>query len=334
MPFIPLLTLAFNTFIGFLLVAFIVVGLVIWLVVVIVKAVLETSREAVAERERAKTRAFLHERWEESFPAVPYPDEFNEINYDPDNDAITAYDLVLPHWEHPRNDGTRDARYSSTSYYYGGSEFVSGPWRVTFDSPREAVRFVQRMRAGGVEVTPHRWESEKALSQSSVAGYNLPIMDAKEILDRFRYDPYGFERFCVDLYRKLGYTGRATRRSSDGGYDFVVSKDGVKTIGECKLYGKSTTVGRPDLQKLYGANVTVKAKNLVFITTNTFTPEARQYAREAGIEIIDGKGLKALQMRAKRACATKTGDGSTSPWKPLTEQDVIDRTPPDLRHTL
>lgn len=167
-----------------------------------------------------------------------------------------------------------------------------------------------------------------------MTGYSLPIMDAKEILARFRYDPYGFEQFCVDLYRKLGYTGRATRKTSDGGYDFVVSKDGVKTIGECKLYGKSTTVGRPDLQKLYGANATVKAKNLVFITTNTFTPEARQYAREAGIEIIDGKGLKALQMRAKRACAAKSGDGSAPPWKPLTEQDVIDRTPPDLRHTL
>lgn len=333
MPFIPLLTLAFNTFIGFLLVAFIVVGLVIWLVVTIVKVVVETSREAAAERERAKTQAFLHERWEESFPAVPYPDEFNEIDYNPDNDAITAYDLVLPHWEHPRNDGTRDARYSSTSYYYGGSEFVSGPWRVTFDSPREAVRFVQRMRVGGVEVTPHRWESEKACSDSSVASYGFPIMSADEVFTRYRSEPYRFEQFCVYLYRKLGYTGEATRRSRDGGFDFLVEKDGEKTIGECKLYGKNTTVGRPDVQKLVGANATEGAERMVFITTSYFTPEARKYAREAGVEMVDGKGLKRLQIKAKEASARRYGN-AVRLWKPLTEQDVIDRTPPDLRHTL
>lgn len=333
MPFIPLLALAFNTFIGFLLVVFIVVGLVIWLVVTIVKAVVETSREAAAEKERAKTQAFLHERWEESFPAVPYPNEFKEINYDPDNDAITAYELVLPHWEHPRNDGTRDARYSSTSYYYGGSEFVSGPWRVTFDSPREAVRFVQRMRVGGVEVTPHRWESEKACSDSSVASYGFPIMSADEVFAHYRSEPYRFEQFCVYLYRKLGYTGEATRRSGDGGFDFLVEKDGEKTIGECKLYGKNTTVGRPDVQKLAGANLKEGAEHMVFITTSHFTPEAREYARDVGMELVDGKGLKRLQIRAKEACATRSGQRGCL-WELLTEQDVIDRTPADLRHTL
>lgn len=333
MPLIPLLALAANATVAFMAVILIAVGFVAWLVIIAVGAVRDRAREAAAERKRAETRAFLHERWEESFPAVPYPDEFKEINYDPDNDAITAYELVLPHWEHPRNDGTRDARYSSTSYYYGGSEFVSGPWRVTFDSPREAVRFVQRMRVGGVEVTPHRWESEKACSDSSVASYGFPIMSADEVFAHYRSEPYRFEQFCVYLYRKLGYTGEATRRSGDGGFDFLVEKDGEKTIGECKLYGKNTTVGRPDVQKLVGANFTEGAEHMVFITTSYFTPEAKKFARDAGVEMVDGKGLRRLQIKAKEASARRYGN-AVRLWKPLTEQDVIDRTPPDLRHTL
>lgn len=332
MPFIPLLALAANATVAFMAVILIAVGFVAWLVIIAVGAVRDRAREAAAERKRAETRAFLHERWGQSFP-IPYPEEYKEVDYDPDRDAATAYDLVLPHWEHPRNDGTRDGRYSSTTYYYGGSVFVSGPWRVTFDSPLEAIRLVRQMRGAGVAVAPHRWEQEKGCTESPVASYGFPVMSADEVFEHYRYEPHRFEQFCVYLYRKLGYTGEATRRSADGGFDFMVAQGGERTIGECKLYGKNTTVGRPDVQKLVGANLKEGAEHMVFITTSHFTPEAREYARDVGMELVDGKGLKRLQIRAKEACATRSGQRGCL-WELLTEQDVIDRTPPDLRHTL
>ena len=63
---------------------------------------------------------------------------------------------------------------------------------------------------------------------------------------------------------------------------------------ECKCFEPSNSVGRPILQKLFGANAVEGAGHLILVTTATFSGEAIAYAREVGIELVDGSALIAL----------------------------------------
>ena len=94
-----------------------------------------------------------------------------------------------------------------------------------------------------------------------------------------------------------------TPRTNDGGYDFILKKpydsEEIIAIGECKLYSEDNIVGRPLLQKLVGANVSIQAKHLLFVTTSSYSKEAVLYADLAGIKLIDGNGLIELEKEVK-----------------------------------
>ena len=58
----------------------------------------------------------------------------------------------------------------------------------------------------------------------------------------FPYHPAGFEGFCADMFRSLGYTTEVTPASRDGGYDILLrGRDGVMSIVECKCYAHGAT---------------------------------------------------------------------------------------------
>lgn len=58
-----------------------------------------------------------------------------------------------------------------------------------------------------------------------------------------------------------------------------------------------STVGRPDLQELYGSLAGQKAKRGVFITTLGFTAQAVEFAGSVeGLVLIDGKRLVNLML--------------------------------------
>ena len=81
---------------------------------------------------------------------------------------------------------------------------------------------------------------------------------------------------------------------ADGGFDLRMFRDGQMTLVECKCFEPSNSVGRPILQKLFGANAVEGAGHLILVTTATFSGEAIAYAREVGIELVDGSALIAL----------------------------------------
>lgn len=114
-----------------------------------------------------------------------------------------------------------------------------------------------------------------------------------DILRECKACPQDFESFCAGLFIKAGYKASVTAKTNDGGYDLCLSKNGVTYIGECKLY-TNTTIGRPLLQKLVGANATRKADRCLFITTSTFSKPAKEYAKEQNIWLIDKYELQRL----------------------------------------
>lgn len=124
-----------------------------------------------------------------------------------------------------------------------------------------------------------------------------------EILDAIKSaSPQFLERVVVDLLVKLGYggagdSGKHLGRSGDGGVDGVIWED---KLGLDLIYVRAkrwqNTVGRPEIQAFSGSLDGFRARKGVFITTSTFTREARDYVSsiEKKIVLIDGHELARL----------------------------------------
>lgn len=127
-----------------------------------------------------------------------------------------------------------------------------------------------------------------------------------EMLDRLKsVHPAQFEEIVVDLLVAMGYggsradAGRAIGRSGDGGIDGIINED---RLGLDVIYVQAKrwdgTVGRPEIQKFAGALHGQRAGKGVFITTSTFTREARDFGNSIALKIIliDGERLAALMV--------------------------------------
>jgi restriction system protein len=131
---------------------------------------------------------------------------------------------------------------------------------------------------------------------------------AAELLDRMRrMSPSSFEQLVVDLLVAMDYGGShadaaaVIGRSGDGGIDGIIKEDklGLENIYvQAKRWKDGSTVGRPDIQQFAGALQGQKARKGVFMTTSTFSREAREYAHavQATIVLIDGQQMAELML--------------------------------------
>lgn len=128
------------------------------------------------------------------------------------------------------------------------------------------------------------------------------------MLDQIRLlTPVFFEQLIVKLMLRLGYGGTADDagqtlgKSGDGGVDGVINQD---KLGLEKIYLQAKrwtdgTVGRPEIQRFIGALSGQGASKGVFITTSTFSQEAREFARivpNFKISLVDGVELARLMI--------------------------------------
>ena len=129
---------------------------------------------------------------------------------------------------------------------------------------------------------------------------------AGELLSRVkRSSPRFFEQLVVELLLKMGYggsreeAGEAVGAAGDEGIDGVINEDrlGLDTIYlQAKRW--EGTVGRPEIQKFVGALHGKRAKKGVFITTGSFSADARDYVKniEPKVVLIDGRQLAELMI--------------------------------------
>lgn len=130
-----------------------------------------------------------------------------------------------------------------------------------------------------------------------------------DILERVRaMSPTAFEHLVVDVLLAMGYGGPAGRgtvtpASNDGGVDGIIDQDALglsKIYVQAKRYAKDNVVGRPALQSFVGA-LHGKATQGVFITSSSYTSDARGYAEELGggvsLVLIDGEHLARLMIK-------------------------------------
>lgn len=111
-----------------------------------------------------------------------------------------------------------------------------------------------------------------------------------------------FEQVVVRVLVAMGYggslrdAGAAIGRTGDEGIDGIIKEDplGLDAVYvQAKKWKDSSTVGRPEIQKFAGALQGQRARKGVFITTSTFSAEARQFVAhiESKIVLIDGQQL-------------------------------------------
>lgn len=128
---------------------------------------------------------------------------------------------------------------------------------------------------------------------------------AQELLERITQAPPAFfEGLVLDLLHAMGYGAseddlERVGHAGDGGIDGVISLDKLGFERVCVQAKRwQGSVSRPEVQAFYGALAGRRARKGVFITTSSFTREAREFAGQVAerIVLIDGNRLTSLMI--------------------------------------
>ena len=131
-----------------------------------------------------------------------------------------------------------------------------------------------------------------------------------QILQRIKdEEPVFLERVVLKLLHQMGYGSSEDDLehiggSGDGGVDGVINQDALgldQIYVQAKRYAEGV-IGRPQIQAFVGALAGKHAVRGIFITTSTFSRDAREYVenlRETRVILIDGDELARLMIRHK-----------------------------------
>ena len=198
----------------------------------------------------------------------------------------------------------------------GSSESLRQDWNCSTQNPATVDNSTLEQYPAFIEFKSRRRDSTndqpEVLSNETpedalASAYKKLRLDIEsELLDVVKTaSPSFFERLVVDLLVKIGYGGNrqdaasAVGKSGDGGIDGIIKED---RLGLDVIYIQAKrwegTVGRPEIQKFAGALQGQRAKKGIFITTSSFSGEARDYVKyiDTRIILIDGAQLVELMV--------------------------------------
>lgn len=139
------------------------------------------------------------------------------------------------------------------------------------------------------------------------ASSTLQSLLENELMSRIlENSPTFFEKMVAKLLLAMGYGGsekdilQNRGKSGDEGIDGIIKQD---VLGLDKIYIQAKrwngNVSRPEIQKFVGAVHGQNATRGIFITTSSFTSEAKEYAKNinSNIILIDGALLTSLMIK-------------------------------------
>lgn len=106
-----------------------------------------------------------------------------------------------------------------------------------------------------------------------------------------------FEWVVREGFRRRGFTQVST--PSADAVDVALQVGSDTLLVQCKQW-KASAVSMKLLRELAEAIVTCDAAGGFFVTAGSVSAEARDFAKHAGIELIDGSALEALFLDARR----------------------------------
>ena len=203
------------------------------------------------------------------------------------------YYFTFPYWCYANKDGSKNKVRKKNHLVYGFSRLVFNEYEITTKQPSLLLDLVNELRMMyGADIIPkNREEIKKYKDVKNKKEKQVKYNKIQDVIDKFENEPTEFENFCADLYIKLGYKAVVTPKTNDGGYDIVMSKNNVSYIVECKCYEQDNVIGRPLIQKIVGANHEANANKVMFVTTSSFSSEAKEYAKLTDVKLVDGNEL-------------------------------------------
>lgn len=104
------------------------------------------------------------------------------------------------------------------------------------------------------------------------------------------------EAVCEKFFAQAGFQTRSQSRGAGGGVDiWLSSKHALGPIGivQCRHW-QSGPVRIKDMREFLGAMAANRITSGTYVTTSTYTGDALKFARDNGINALDGAGLLAL----------------------------------------
>lgn len=162
--------------------------------------------------------------------------------------------------------------------------------------------------------------------------HRIKLLDKQSGIDSIRDMSWQeFELLVGEAFRRKGFVVRENGGGgADGGIDLVLTKNGKKSIVQCKRW-KTFSIGVPLIRELYGVMTSERANDCIFVSSGNYTAEARLFAEDKPIWLIDGSELLEMVARVQVQPNIKKPSAyqqpvATSPECPLCGSAMVKRT--------
>ena len=141
-----------------------------------------------------------------------------------------------------------------------------------------------------------------------------------------------FEDLVGECFRRRGYrVVSAAQGGPDGGVDVTLEKDGTRAFVQCKHWRKSK-VGVKTLRELYGVVVAKGADEGFVVCSGSFTADAKVFARESGIQLVDGQALIKMVLACRGEALGQHKAAPDDTLCPVCQSEMVRRTARRGRH--
>lgn len=166
------------------------------------------------------------------------------------------------------------------------------------DTPGQVALLIERFkRAGYRDITKSMVADLFEAYGFNQPSNNLVVDGHADSLDSL--SGIQFEELIFAVLQKMGFRSEMTSVTGDGGIDIIAVLEKPLVRGryliQCKRFAAGNLVGAPAVREFYGAfTADKKAVKGIFITTSGFTKQARDFAANLPLELIDADGLHEL----------------------------------------
>jgi restriction system protein len=109
-----------------------------------------------------------------------------------------------------------------------------------------------------------------------------------------------FEQLVAELFRRQGYAvAENLIGGPDGGVDLVLRKGNERALVQCKHW-RTRRVGAPVVQELKGVMAARGISGGFVVSSGTFTDQAKAFAAEACVGLVDGPELMSIRRQLSR----------------------------------
>ena len=194
---------------------------------------------------------------------------------------------------------------------FGGLRFVLPAWGAGKGPFVEGLASVARSLAGYGAALFVLISIASALFRAK----RRTLVDQQSSLESLRSISWkDFEFMVGEAFRREGYRVEETLSvGADGGVDLVLSRNGAKSLVQCKQW-RQKAVGVQVVREQFGILNAEDAAEAIIVTSGTFTPDAREFARGKPMRLIDGPELLKLVRSVQQAAPADAVNANSKTW--------------------